>query len=507
MTGTKRGVRGTTHVILAVALWFMAIPMADADEPAYALEIPAQDLDGALKTFAVETDRQVLFAASDVKGHMSPAISGEYSTTQALALLLADTDLVYEVTQSDVLLVKPNRAVAIGEATDQGGDSDSKNPRPAPTLMAQNVSPVQTTSNDSEGTTETQEKESVVPLEEIIVIGTGTNIRGAENPTVPLLSFDREDIRLSGAATVEDFLRTVPQNFGSETQITSDSGNPFSSGANDLAQGTSVDLRGLGAGSTLTLLNGRRMTVSGTGTFVDVSVLPLGVIERVDVLTDGASAVYGSDAVGGVVNFITRRDYEGFDVSARYGTVTDGSMGDWGVGAAGGLQRSSGAIFGGIDYIESTPLETSERDFIEESVLNRGGTLGADTEKLSFAGGASQAIGHRITLFTDVLYSDRRAESGDNVNFNNASFINRSTQEALFSNTRADFELNDSILASLFVDFGETEVINEIDSGGGFAGTLELVNKQFLLEAQLSGILFQFPGGAVSFATGGLYRD
>ena len=506
MTGTKRGVRGTTHVILMVASGFMAIPTADADEPAYALEIPAQDLDGALKAFAVETDRQVLFAASDVKGHMSPAINGEYSTTQALELLLADTDLVYEVTRSDVLLVRPDNTVMLqGVMGDQRGDSDSKNSTPKPVLMAQD----QTTAprrgrslTDSSGHDSDEADAGIIQLEEIIV--TGTNIRGGENPTTPVLQFDREDIDLSGALTVEDFLRTIPQNFGSETPISQNSANPFDTTSN-LSQGTSVDLRGLGAGTTLTLLNGRRMSASGLGSFVDVSVLPLGAIERIDVLTDGASAVYGADAVGGVVNFVTRNDYEGFDVSARYGTVADGSKDNLNIGGAGGVSWSSGGAFVGVDFTESSPLRSNERDFIDVTIANPDGTIGAEAERVSLVTSINQSFSPRLTFNADALLTKRETEF-DQQQF--GQITARSEQEALFLNTRLEYALSSDLLAELFFDYSE-EILEDSDSRDDFGplGQNRFENSLTTLEARLSGSVLELPAGKLSFAVGAAYRE
>ena len=187
MIGIKRGAGAMAQArksVQALFVWAFALsiagaPPANADELAYALEIPAQDLDGALKTLAVETDKQVLFAASDVKGHTSPEINGEYNTFDAMALLLADTGLVYEVTRSDVLLVKPNdETVGIGQASDQGGDSDLKNLSAGPTsvLMAQNqTSTIPATSNGR-----SEEDGTSVVTGTVTDARTGANLKGAK---------------------------------------------------------------------------------------------------------------------------------------------------------------------------------------------------------------------------------------------------------------------------------------------------------------------------------------
>src|SRR5262249_45918644 len=129
----------------------------------------------------------------------------------------------------------------------------------------------------------------------------------------------------SGYGRTEDLLRSLTQNFNGgpseDTQIAG--GNE--SGSN-VSQGTGGNLRGLGAGSTLVLVNGRRLAPrAGDGRVARVSSIPLFAIERVEVLPDGASAIYGADAVGGVVNFIMRKNYQGAESQVRLGSVTSGS--------------------------------------------------------------------------------------------------------------------------------------------------------------------------------------
>ena len=463
--------------------------------------IRAQPLTKALAEFAEQTGMQLVYPSELTAGVDSNGASTEGTPDEILDELLTSTGLEYEyVNDRTIAIAAP---VVIG-VDDQGGDSNSGNASLTPILMVQNTSSqTQTTvSSRSDDVTEVQPEDSDVPLEEIIVIGTGTNIRGVENPTVPVLTFDREDIDLSGAATVEEFLRTIPQNFGSETQLTADSANRNSSTRNNV-QGSSVDLRGLGAGSTLVLLNGRRMAAAGNGSFVDVSVLPLGVIERIDIMTDGASAIYGSDAVGGVVNFLTRKDFEGVDVNASYGAVTDGSMEDYSVGGAGGTSWGAGGGFLGIDYYEAEPLLASERSYIDDALVLQGGTFGARSEKLSVAGSVNQSINDRLTANLDFLYSDRTASNSRS--FGGTAIDSKSDQSALFMNTQVEYEFSSDLSAALFFDYGsnqtETTQSNRPDEELTFDNTLITV------EARINGRLFEVLAGPASFAAGALYRQ
>ena len=434
-------------------------------------DIPPQELGSALTLYGIQSEQEVAFSESMVEGRYARAVVGEYSESEALALLLDGNDLTYIESDDGSIIIQTSVEDDVDEIEDEEAVFEE------------------------EAAAETD-----------IVVVTGTNIRGVENPTVPILTFNKEDIDLSGASTVDEFLRTIPQNFASQTQLTAESGNP--NDANNLTQGTTVDLRGLGAGSTLTLLNGRRMTPAGQSNFVDVNVLPLGIIERVDVLTDGATAIYGSDAVGGAVNFVTRKDYEGININTRYGMVTEGSKEDWGIGGAGGFNWGSGGIFAGVDYHEAKPLLLEERDFVNLLLSQEGTFFGSDQERLSAAGGANQEFGSSARFAVDVLYTDLTNNAGD-IDFVLPRTLS-SNQEALFINSRFEYDISENITASFFFDYGQNEVNNVaafVFFGSAFEFSSTFDNTLYLYEGRISGKAFDLPGGPASFSVGGLYRE
>jgi iron complex outermembrane receptor protein len=167
-------------------------------------------------------------------------------------------------------------------------------------------------------------------LEEVVI--TGTNIRGAAATGSSVITVDREQIQNSAGVTALAILQETPQimNFG----IT-ESSRTGNGGAGNITFGSSVNLRGISPFATLTLINGHRMPPNGTtGAAPDPNVLPTIAIERVEVVADGASAIYGSDAIVGVANLILRRHVQGFEGTARYGS------------ADGYNDRQIGAIFG-----------------------------------------------------------------------------------------------------------------------------------------------------------------
>ena len=155
---------------------------------------------------------------------------------------------------------------------------------------------------------------------------TGSNLkRTTKEGTSPVQVITAKDIRDSGAATVTELMRQVPAMGSDSNYDTNDTG--FSRGV------STASLRGLSSTSTLVLLNGRRMTPSayadpntGNSTLYDLNSIPLSALDRVEILKDGASAVYGSDAIGGVINFITKTNFQGLEVSARASANDDGNF-------------------------------------------------------------------------------------------------------------------------------------------------------------------------------------
>jgi iron complex outermembrane receptor protein len=166
---------------------------------------------------------------------------------------------------------------------------------------------------------ETVPAEDATNLDKIVV--TGSNIPRTDTETAsPVQVITRQEIDRTGKTTVAEYLQTLTSDGAGS--IPKSFGNGFAGG------GAGVSLRGLGAGSTLVLLNGRRLAPFGLAddgqkVFTDLSTIPLEAVERIDVLKDGASAIYGSDAIAGVVNIILRRDFTGVVVKGSVGTSGD----------------------------------------------------------------------------------------------------------------------------------------------------------------------------------------
>ncbi len=201
---------------------------------------------------------------------------------------------------------------------------------------------------------------------------TGSNIKrvDAEGP-LPVTVISRDEIDRSAAATIGDFVRNLTVNSGGS------GGDGEFNGAS--AGSAGISLRGLGQKSTLVLINGRRMANHAFArnlqdTFVDINSIPKGAIERIEVLKDGASAIYGSDAIAGVVNFIMRKDYTGGVVGASGGRSTEGGLGERSANLSAGfgsLSKDKYNVFATLDYMHRDRLLISDRKFIGQGDMSR----------------------------------------------------------------------------------------------------------------------------------------
>lgn len=293
-----------------------------------AYDIPAQPLSSALLQFADQSNLQVLFARADVEGYRSRALSGRYSAQEALALMLPPDAPRVEAVADGTLRVESVRpqAQAASANADEGASEDD-------------------------------------------LVVTGTRIRGAGPVGANVLSLDREAIDETGRSTIQDVLATLPRNFvGGQNEAAQQSAPDAQ---RNIGFGAAINLRGLGSDATLTLVNGRRLVPAGSGNFVDVSMVPLAAVRRVEVLADGASATYGADAIGGVVNIILQDGFVGAETSARFGADGRGDVFEHGLSHLAGWSWRGGHVTAAYEYRERTALEWNDREITANSDLRR----------------------------------------------------------------------------------------------------------------------------------------
>lgn len=205
-----------------------------------------------------------------------------------------------------------------------------------------------------------QQVTTETPIQKVEI--TGSSIKRINGETaLPIQVISRVDIAKTGATSAEQLLSSISANTGFVQESASISDKPGSSGL------SGANLRGLGVSSTLVLLNGRRMAAfafGGEGT--DLNSIPLSAIDRVEVLKDGASAVYGADAVGGVINFITRKDFTGFEAGLSGTNTEEGGGGEKMVSLLAGfgnLNNDGFNIFASLQHKKYDQLRTAQRDF------------------------------------------------------------------------------------------------------------------------------------------------
>lgn len=205
--------------------------------------------------------------------------------------------------------------------------------------------------------------QSDTTLERVEVTGSAIKRTNVEGPA-PVEIVTRKEIARSGATSVNELLHNIPSiDIFDQGELSSNS--PAGSGT------ASVRMRGLSDSQVLVLLNGRRLPVnalydsSGAGAAFDINSLPIGAIERIEILKDGGSAIYGADAVAGVVNFITKNDYQGIEVTANLGTSSrsDGAEKRFGLSAGfGDLTKDRYNVLFGLDVFKRDPIYRKDRD-------------------------------------------------------------------------------------------------------------------------------------------------
>lgn len=401
-------------------LAWVLIPAAalsdNLDEPV-SFDIDAQALDTALIEFSEQADIQLVVRGELVVDLDSNGLHGEFTPRAALTTLLGDNGLTYTAIDGDSI------AVSAEEVSSYPGKV-----RATPILMAQARKPVQATRSSRRGRPE-GESEELEPLQVEEIVVTGTHIRGIAPDSSPTIVFDRDAIDATGFQSTDLFVRSLPQNAGGLDSRTRSLPSITGDSLSNSTFGTGVNLRALGPGTTLTLLNGQRLAAAGLrGAFTDISAIPLSAVERVEILTDGASAIYGADAIGGVVNFVLNDEYRGFESQASYGFVTEGELEQLRFTQVGGMEWGSGNVLATYEHYSRDQLFARDKAFATGP--NDPFTLLPAEERNNVLVAVNQRFGERIDFSVSALYSD--GERG--------RFLNRTPRRARIDQQDIDTE-------------------------------------------------------------------
>lgn len=364
----------TARKFSCVLLTLAALPVS-AQEILH-LNISSRPLYQALATLGEQSGVNILYNAEPLESweyRRSMPVRGRFTLDAALSLLLKDTELSFEMIDPTTAIVHRTEA------------------RKAPRFVRSQLP----------GRPDTEVK--IVP--EVVVVG--TQIRGLHPESLPFLDFyDRLEIERSGASSTAEFLSNMSPSFA---QMRADSVlNSGSSlvAASNRGRGEGLNLRGLGPGATLVLLDGQRLASGGSyGSFVDVSMIPMGAVERIEVLKDGSSAVYGSDAIAGTVNIVTRKNYKGAETSFRYGDSSAGGASAVNVSQVMGHSWRTGNATAIYEYDQQAMLDATERAFIPGQ--NGEFTVWPPQRRHSMAGSVQKTLSATTHALGTVLYSQR----------------------------------------------------------------------------------------------------
>jgi outer membrane receptor protein involved in Fe transport len=299
--------RTLSQLLRAVLIGALILTAGFAAEDAKkTYDIPAGDAAAALKQFSALSGRETLFAAEAVRGVKTPAVRGELTVQEAIDALLADTGLIATADEkSGAIAVRRESAVEAKNDASRLADAEAAD------------------------STRTRIQNGTVQMEKFEV--TGTKVTGVvnqgiipreENQAVRYSIISRADIERSGVTSLSELMRNVSSNAEySNTPEGQQAGRAATSGQT-FAFGDQINLRGLGNGQTLVMINGRRLygrDGSGNGAGADIGRIPLAAVERVEILPVSGSAIYGANSVGGVVNVIMRKGYSGTEIGTYFG--------------------------------------------------------------------------------------------------------------------------------------------------------------------------------------------
>lgn len=334
----------------------------------YAIHQPAQPLAEALSAIARQTGTSLLFDPAALDGRMARPISGQLSAVEAVARLLEGTGLVV-LERAGALVVRPAPAGAAPPPTP-----------PAPTAPPASATAGQAAGDSTErlaqaapqvvsdaGSGALPAAAAAVPAQTVEV--TGTRLKRVEAEiALPVNVYTREEIERSGQSSIGRFLAGL-------NEVSMGQGEGSFTGAAQ-GQGT-VQLRGLPLGSTLVLINGRRVQAVGSSNanFFNLNLIPLAAVERVEVVPVGSSAIYGGDALAGVVNVILRKSIDGLSLGTRLSTGAGFAEGGVSFGAGGSDERGGWLLMGSFNKAE--PLLTNERAFFRDADYRRFGGVDA----------------------------------------------------------------------------------------------------------------------------------
>ncbi len=344
------------------------------------------------------------------------------------------------------------------------------------------------------------------------IVVTGSLIRGLPKEYVasPVFTHGQSDIVQSGSGSIAEYMLTITQNFTGDLSEFATSGAGIGSPLGDATTYNQFDgfsgfaLRGLASDATLTLLNGRRMPSVGMNEAPTVSVIPSMLIERIDIIPDGASATYGADAVAGVVNIVTRKPKDGLELQARSAIATQNGKKDWQASALAGHSWGSGRVYGMAMYQKRSPFVGDPVEVSGEALQI---TQLPDERLTGLYAGLEQEVGD-FTFSVDASRFQRDRSSRqlflDEPAFNR-TFKTRTRGVSIYSGVHWQGE--GSTALDLTIDYHRNRTDSSSSRVGRPPAARESTNRLFAVELRGQTALASLPAGPIMAAGGFQYRS
>jgi iron complex outermembrane recepter protein len=343
MLMSKSAMLKTAALLFALTVSISANALADSPRP---VNVPAGDLTVGLELLEKQSGVEIVYQPDLLKGLKTGGVKGTLSSEEAVTKLLKGTKLKLHTDRTGVLLI--TEGGADGAAVSASGEKEPAAKRQDESSSGERLPLAQTNQGQDQtpaGPQVEQGKEEQPKkkegLEEIVVTGSRLSRRPGE-AAQDVRIYTRDQIDRSGQTTVSAFVNSLPS---VSVGVPESFANYFG--------GTTVNLRGLPIGSTLILIDGHRVETSGTqinNNFFDLSNIPVSAVDRIEVLASGASAIYGSDAVAGVVNVILKKDFQGFEVSSKYGWANSNDESDSSIAWGKAWDRGHVSLIGSYQY-------------------------------------------------------------------------------------------------------------------------------------------------------------
>ncbi|MVZ98155.1 TonB-dependent receptor [Sphingorhabdus sp. IMCC26285] len=349
-----------------------------------------------------------------------------------------------------------------------------------------------------------QEDEAQLPADEgSDIVVTGSRIRGAAIAS-DVITLDQISIVAAGQIDLGEAIRSLPQNFGGGQNPGVGSGGGLIN--NNINSGSHANLRGLGPDATLTLLNGHRLPYDSAFGGVDISAVPLAALDRIEVVPDGASALYGSDAVAGVVNVILRSDFDGVATSAQIGGSTDGGYFRQQASIVGGKTWNGGGFLIAYDFARNSEIRARQRSYA--TALNPNATLYPSLNRHAVTFSAHQRLGENVVAKVDALYARRKSQTESRSP--TTQFLIEPEAETYTIAPSIEVDLGSGWQAKLLGVFGRDQTYYSTTTTP-VTGTARVANGCYCngitaFEAGAEGPLFALGGGDARLAIGGGFR-